>query len=430
LPPRHRSSFRRALGNVGWLLTSKGVGAVLSLAYLALATRSLGVKGFGEFALILGAAQGVAALVGFETWQIVVRFGLGHVNEASPERLRILVRFCLLLDGAAALLGCAAAAIVLSIMRVHFGWSAALARDAFLFAVVMLLAVRSTAVGIIRLYDRFAMGAIADSVTPIARCGGALVAAWQHPTITGFLIAWALSEVLTTAAYWVSARRLLPDMIGRPAPLSQVQRDNSGILRFAWQANLATTLNASSRQFAVVVVGFIAGPAAAGGYRLACQISLALLRGSDLFARAIFPEIARAHASGDGASLSMLARHSARFTVIAGLITCVAAPLLGTSVLHLIGGKAYLGAYPLLILLGVAAGLDIMAVGFEPLLVGTGRVARALHVRLLSVTILLGGMLAFIPVAGPIGAGWAHIASSGLALLLFASSARIAAAKP
>jgi O-antigen/teichoic acid export membrane protein len=126
----------------------------------------------------------------------------------------------------------------------------------------------------------------------------------------------------------------------------------------------------------------------------------------------------------------MLARHSARFTVIAGLITCVAAPLFGTSVLHLIGGKAYLGAYPLLILLGVAAGLDIMAVGFEPLLVGTGRVARALHVRLLSVTILLGGMLAFIPVAGPIGAGWAHIASSGLALLLFASSARIAAAKP
>lgn len=427
MPPSssdNRSSFGRALGNVGWLLSSKGVAAVLSLVYLALATRTLGMKGFGEFALILGAAQGIAALVGFESWQSVVRFGLRHVQEGRTDRLLALVRFSFLLDLFAALAGCGVAAVALAVMRARFGWSAELARDAFIFALVLLLSIRSTAIGVLRLHDRFALGALADSVTPIARFIGALLAVWLHATVTGFLTAWALGEVLTAIAYWAGAARVQPGLVGRAERIAQVRADNPGLVRFAWQTNLATTLNASSRQFAVVVVGFVAGPVAAGGYRLAYQLSLALLRGSDLFARAVFPEVARAHARKDMTDLAALARNSARFTVAAGLITCVAVPLLGSPALHLIGGRDFGAVYPLLVLLGVAASLDIMAVGFEPVLVGTGRAATALRIRLLSVAVLFGGMIAFMARWGAVGAGMANIIASALALVLLVWSVR------
>ncbi|HEX7852706.1 MAG TPA: lipopolysaccharide biosynthesis protein [Sphingobium sp.] len=426
MPPSdtQRSSFGRALGNVGWLLSSKGVGAVLSLVYLALATRTLGIRGFGEFALILGAAQGVAALVGFESWQGVVRFGIRHLHEGARDKLLALIRFSLLLDIVAALIGCGVAVVALAVMRARFGWSADLARDAFLFALVTVLSVRSTAIGVLRLHDRFALGAVADSVTPIARFFGALFAVWQHATVSGFLIAWALGEVLTAVTYWISAARVQPGILGRPASIAQVAADNPGIIRFAWQTNLATTLNAASRQFAVVVVGFVAGPVAAGGYRLAYQLSLALLRGSDLFARAVFPEVARAHAKKDSDDLATLARNSARFTVSAGLITCIAVPLLGSPALHVIGGKDFGAVYPLLVLLGIAASLDIMAVGFEPLLIGTGRAATALRIRLLSVAVLFGGMIAFMAKWGAVGAGIANIMASALALALLVISVR------
>ncbi|MFT3967419.1 MAG: oligosaccharide flippase family protein [Sphingobium sp.] len=421
-PPR--SPFARALANVGWLLSSKGVGAALSLVYLALATRTLGLHGFGEFALILGAAQGVAALVGFESWQGVVRFGLRHLHDGRTDRLLALIRFSLLLDVAAALFGCGVAAAALAVMRVRFGWSASLAEAAFLFALVTLLSVRSTAIGILRLHDRFALGAVADAVTPIARFFGAILAVWAHATVTGFLIAWALGEVLTAITYWIGAARVQPGIIGRPQPLSRVAGDNPGLIRFAWQTNLATTLNASSRQFTVVVVGFVAGPAAAGGYRLAYQLSLALLRGSDLFARAVFPEVARAHARKDSDDLATLARNSARFTVGAGLITCILVPVLGSPALHLIGGRDFGPVYPLLVLLGIAASLDIMAVGFEPLLIGTGRAATALRIRMASVALLFGGMVAFMSRWGAVGAGAANILASALALVLLVANVR------
>ena len=94
--------FGRALRNVGWLLTGKGVGAVLSLLYLGIATRALGLERFGSFALILSTAQAAAGLAGFQTWQLIVRFGMPHLAEPNPAALRRLVRFCALIDLTAA----------------------------------------------------------------------------------------------------------------------------------------------------------------------------------------------------------------------------------------------------------------------------------------------------------------------------------------
>ena len=64
--------IRRALTNTGWLMGARGINAVLSLAYLALVTRSLGLAGFGQFILAVTFAQAVIGFTSFQTWQAVV----------------------------------------------------------------------------------------------------------------------------------------------------------------------------------------------------------------------------------------------------------------------------------------------------------------------------------------------------------------------
>ena len=49
--------IRRALTNTGWLMGARGINGVLSLGYLALATRALGLEGFGQFVLVTAFAQ-------------------------------------------------------------------------------------------------------------------------------------------------------------------------------------------------------------------------------------------------------------------------------------------------------------------------------------------------------------------------------------
>ena len=67
-PGAAQDGFSRILANTGWLLGGKGVGAVLSLAYLAIVTRTLGVADFGQFALVLSAATVIKTITSFDSW--------------------------------------------------------------------------------------------------------------------------------------------------------------------------------------------------------------------------------------------------------------------------------------------------------------------------------------------------------------------------
>ena len=421
--PGEISPFGRALRNVGWLLTGKGVGAVLSVFYLALVTRSLGADKFGQFTLVLSTGQAVGAFVGFRTWQIVVRYGMRHLIGGDRLALGRLVRFCAALDVAAALVGCLVAIMALHVLRTKLGWSITQTQQGMLFCVVLLLSVQSTAMGILRLHDRFALGASADAVTPIVRFVGALLTVWVHATVSGFLVAWAAAELLTAMVYWIAAVRTAPGLFGRWRDTMAAPAENKGLWRFALVTNLSTTLTTGSRQFVVVLVGMFTGAAAAGNFRLAYQLSQALVRLSDLFARGIFPEFSRVHAADAGEGLQTLVRQSGRLALGVGLVACLLVPLLGRPALLLIAGESYLGAYPALVVLGIAAGFDIMAAGFEPVLMGLGKASQALAIRAGTAAIMLGGVALLMPSFGIVGAGAATLAASAIGFVLLTRAA-------
>nr|WP_276046588.1 MULTISPECIES: oligosaccharide flippase family protein [unclassified Sphingomonas] len=424
------SSFRRALQNVGWLLTGKGVGAVLSLVYLGLATRSLGLERFGQFTLILSAGQAVAGFVTFQSWQIVVRYGVALLGDGQQAALGRLIRFCALLDLGAALVGCVIAAIVIALLGPHLGWSGELREEAMLFCWVLLLSSRSTPVGILRLHDRFSIGAAADAVTPIARFAGAIVAVLSGATVSGFLMAWAIAEIVTALVYWTAAILTDRSVIGPLRGAVGVPREHAGFWHFAWTVNVNSTLDAGSKQLLIVLVGVIAGQAAAGAYRLAFQLSQALARLGDMFSRAIFPEFTRAHESGSADRLQKLFRQATRFTVTTGAAICVLAPILGHPILKLVGGSAFKGAYPILVLLSLATALDVMSVGFEPMLLGTGRSREIFRIRLTAVIALFAIAIVAMLQFGAIGAAVATLVSSMLALGGLVGSARRAVRGP
>lgn len=415
----------RILENAVWLLAGKGVGAVLSLIYLGLATRTLGPAGFGQFVLVLGTAQTVGALVGFQTWQLVVRYGMSHLNAGRTDALGRLIGFAATLDIAGAVAGCAIAALAIPLLGPHFGWDAEVRHMALAFAVVTLLSIRSTPVGILRLHDRFGVGAVADSMTPIVRLIGALVVFALGVSVKGFLIAWAAAEIVTAITYWTLAARVGGASVGWRyiGSIRGVVADNPGIAGFAAITNLGATLNAVGKQFAVVVVGLVAGPAAAGGYRLAHQLGQALAKLSEMMSRAVFAELTRVNFGAMQANLPRLFRNASRFSLIAAAVIVALLLLIGKPALHLVAGEAFVGAYPLLLILGTAAALDLGGVSFEPALMATDRAWLAFRLRVAATLLLIVLMAVLLPAWGPIGAAWATLAASAAGLLMFGIAA-------
>src|SRR3546814_5849354 len=99
------------------------------------------------------------------------------------------------------------AALATFLLGPYFGWSRELSLQALAYCAVRLLTIRSTPIGILRLFDRFDAGALAETMIPIGRMIGATAAWLVAPDITSFLLAWAAAELLCAFTYWTLALR-------------------------------------------------------------------------------------------------------------------------------------------------------------------------------------------------------------------------------
>lgn len=420
------SPLARILHNTAWLLGGKGVGALLSLAYLAIVTRTLGPSGFGQFALILSTAQAISTIVSFESWQVIVKYGQGHVLKKDYDRLGRLFGFCIAIDMAGALTGCAIAAGVAMWLGPAFGWTREIAMQAVAYCAVILLTIRSTPTGILRLFDRFDAGALAETMIPVARMAGALIAWITSPGITAFLVAWAAAELVCGITYWGLALRTAKARIGKweRAGILQVRNENAGIMSFLTATNLSTTVGSLSRQISVLLVGFFVGAAGAGLYRLAHQLSMSLTKISGLLSRAIFAELAKVHAGQSAKKLRKLFRRTNRLAIIAGGIIIALIVVLGKPLLLLMAGPEFAGAYPLLLLLGMAASIELIGVSFEPLLMATGNPRSIVAIRLINALLLLTALALLLPRLGAAGAATSNLIVAVTGVLMLGIAAR------
>jgi O-antigen/teichoic acid export membrane protein len=407
-------SLRRVFGNAGWFLSSRSVTGVLSLFYLALAARVLGLTGFGQFALVTGLAQAITGFVTFQTWQIVIRFGMPHLQADDDRGLDAVIGFSIILDVASALAGSLITIAAVLLLAPVFGWSPTMAWQAASFCAVMLLSLRSTPIGILRLHDRFALAAVGDTVTPVIRLLGAGAAALLAPDVTGFLIAWGCAEAATAIAFWCLALSRHP-IKWRARAICNVIADNPGLWRFAWFTNAASSLSLSTRQITILLVGSVGGAAAAGAFRIAAQLAQAITKLTLALSRSVFPELVRV--SADRHFRRLIIRMTG-IAMLTGLIALTALATIGGPLLHFLAGRELAMAYWPMILLTASAALDLGGVSLEPALTALGRAGLALILRAFATALQFGLLLLLLPSFGALGAGWASIAGSAAALLL------------
>lgn len=403
-----KSPLARIFANMAWLLGGKGFGAICGIAYLAILTRSLGLKDFGHFSLIFGTAQALIAIAGFQTWRVVVRYGSEHVHRQDWDKFGRLGMLCGLIDAIGAVVGCLLAGGII------FGFSKVLDLNpayidmAFWFCVAMVWALVSAPTGIVRALHRFDMAVYVEALVPILRLAAAVGIWWTGPSVARFLIAWAAIDLIEAAAYWLMARKLCPQAVR----LSNLKRwreaisENPGVERFFLVTYMGATLDAVMRYGPLLAVGGLVGTRSAGLYRLAAQLTQSMSKMSTLLTRAVYAEVARVRVASATAEFRKLAMQTSLGAGIAGAVVVGIALLAGRQLLTLIGGEEFRDGATILVPLAVAASFELASVAFEPVLHSTGRARLSLIARLLAVAGLGLGILA-LQGFGAIGIAWA-----------------------
>jgi len=408
--------IRRALTNTAWLMGARGVNAVLSLGYLALATRALGLEGFGKFILAVSFAQAVVGIASFQTWQAVVRWG--HTRERVGEA----IGFALALDLLTVAFGSLGAGLLLYFAGDWLPVPPALRTEAFWLTVASLIAIRSTPTGILRLHDRYALAATADSVSPVVRLIGAVGVFLFAQTSAAFVIVWGVAEVATALAYWRFALRCEPLPL-RAISLARLPRLEQGVWGFVWGTGLSGALLIASRQLIVLLVGALGGASLAGIYRVAAQLGEGLLKLAQALLRATYPELVR-----DPDAARLIAARIGRIAIITGFVTVVFGALAGHWVILVIAGHEYLAAYiPMLILAGAAA-IELAGAPLEALLVARGKALTNFLLRAVPTLFALVALPLAVARAGADGAAGAVLIASSLSVagLLIANREKVA----
>lgn len=413
--------FANILRNLAWLVGGKGFGALCSLVYLAVLSRSLGLKDFGHFSLIFGTGQALVAIASFQTWQTIVKFGADPVHRGEWAKFGRLAWLCGSIDVAGATLGSVVAAII------YYGFGDALGLNprfidmAFAFNCALLWSRLTTPNGIVRVLDRFDLGTYVEAVVPIGRLLASFAIVLTGASVGRFLFAWAFFDLLAAALYWFVAWRIIPEALHR-GNLVRPQdslAENPGLGKFFGITYLSSTLDAIYKQGPLLAVGYFLGTSAAGLYRLADQLAQGIGKLSSLMTRAVFPEFALARIGSAADDFRKLVRKVTMLAGAAGLLILAVAYFAGEAVLLAIGGPAFVGGAAILMPLALGAAFELAAVAYEPLLYSTGHAPYPLAVRGLAVVILGISIVTLVPL-GPLGIGYA--VAIGLAVAYFLMS--------
>src|SRR5690554_3233363 len=102
------SDWKRPFKNARKLLLGRGAQGVMSLLYTSLSARALGVEGFGILTLVYSSVMVLRGLLGFRSWQVVLKFGSEALVRKDRDHLLSLVSFALIIETLAGLLGAVA----------------------------------------------------------------------------------------------------------------------------------------------------------------------------------------------------------------------------------------------------------------------------------------------------------------------------------
>ncbi|MEQ9449841.1 MAG: oligosaccharide flippase family protein, partial [Rhodospirillaceae bacterium] len=416
--------FRRIFKNAGLMLSGRATTGLLSLATLSVAAQALGVEQFGVLILVQTYVLVITALTTFQSWQAVIRYGAVCLEGNNTGALQALVKFTSLLDLAGVIVGSLVGYFAAPLVGPYVGWSDEVIAYAQPFSFLILFTIVATPTGLLRLYDRFDLLAIHTVVTPFLRLVGVIIAAlfsapfWAY--LVAYFVAGAIGGLLLVYLGW---REIHKDgrLRGLDASLNGLTIPHGGIWRFSIYSNLHASLQVITQHMSTFLVGLVAGPAAAGLFKIGRDVATALTKPAELLNQSIYPEFARLSSRGGWDQFAYLILRGGAVAGGAGALLLALAFFFGEPFLGFFFGEAFADSYLPHVLLVAAAVITVTGFPMDPALYAMGRPSIPLRIDMVSILLIFIPVLVLLTrVYGPTGAGIATLVSAAFTFIVMA----------
>ena len=404
--------LRRLIANATMLFSGNMAASVLGLASLALTARALGVEQFGILVLITTYVTIVSSLFTFQSWQAIIKYGADALEQKREQDFKSLIKFGFMLDGATVIVATVLASTVASFIGQWKDWDMQHVLMATIYSATILFHLNGTPIGILRLFDRFKKIAYQNVIAAIIKLLGVTIAYAMGTGIWGFLLVWAIVDILGKlvliyfAFQELSHQKIHGVMQGSARNISN---KFNGIWGFVWTTNINSSVRMTTREMDVMIIAVMLGPIAVGLYKIAKQFAAIIQRMIDPLYQSIYPELARLFSKG---AIEEFVRFGGRASVLAGLIALgswFVFYFFGDYIIRLTVGMAYSDAIDVMLWYMMAIVVAAVAFPLQPAMLSMGRPHMTFWVHMAGTVIYFAVLFSFLPVFGLIGAGIAYL---------------------
>ena len=367
----------RIYGNLAKLMGGKAIAGVMSLAYMIIALRGLGVRDYGVLILVHAFTITVGGIIEFPGWHAVIRYGAQASEARDQPRLVRLLRLAASIELTAGLLAVVVAAVLGPIVGARLGWSPSARAFSVPYSLAVLATIRATPAGYLQLMGRFDLLGVHNLVAPTIRLVGALIASALGFGLLGFLTAWLIAALAEWLSMWgfglMIARRELAGVRLIGSPRGAIA-ENEGIRAFMIAANADITFGELASRIAPLAVGWVLGPAAAGIYAVAQRFTTVIAQPAGNLGQASYAEFARMLAVGGlRADIRSALLRLIGIAFAAALPFVLAVVFFGGPLALLMGGKQIAAATGIMLWLVIARTVLLVTPPASSALVALGR---------------------------------------------------------
>ena len=417
-----REPVSRVWNNFGQLVTGRLVSAVLTLVATAVMARSLGPAEFGVVVIMHTYVLTMRALFNLKPAETFVRFAVPLIDKNDLAGINQLLGLVRSFEWVTMLVATMLAVMLVPLVGPWLGLPDSAVVVLMAYSLVLLASPVGTARGFCRATERFDVLRGALAIGPAVRLCGVLLAWYLDATWEYFAAAWGVSLLVSYLYLWVRGARLIRESGYKPVhiPWRLANQKYPGLPGFVGVVYAQGILDQLPRHLITLLIGGLLGAASAGLYRIAREIADVLAKPVQLIRQAAFTEITRIGSRDNTALSGVFVRYGLRMfgpaVVLVGLASWFRDDLLA-----LIGGPEYVGAGVLLVLLLVAAAVDLVAAILRPISYALGKAMVALRVQVMAMLTYLGTFIAFSSSYGLVSVGLAAIAAATVTLVLLGS---------
>jgi len=408
----------RILRNFTRVIRGRGIAAICSVAATGLMANALPVEQFGLVILLHTYVQVIKGFLNFRSFEAIVRFGIPLHDRGDEPKLKSLLRSTMLLDFASSALAALIGVVAVPLAALLLHWDSQMSNWAVWYSLVLLTTPINTGSGILRLYDRFDALGVQYTVGPLVRAI-LVAAAWaMDAPMPVFILAWGfafcIGNIYMIARGLGELRGKLQSPLWQGFNWKELREQHSDFWSFIGVVYWQTNVDLVPKHLSTLMAGSLLGPAAAGLFRLAREISSVLTQPAVTLREVLFPDLTRAW-NEQQADFGKLAFHPAAIAGCVGLGFALFGYLAGDSILGIVGAD-YVPAKPLMLLLLVAAAFELASASLRAAAYAIGRASRLLHIHLLAILAYAVLFYVFTSLFGLVGPGYAAILTNVLIL--------------